>query len=111
MSTKAKINRVKYSSILSSLLCSTSMLSLSVLILLNNLSFDIYSAYLLLKIVAPGAFCFWFLGYSIGKILDNHHSTNQTKKSDFGKSDDAAYEIPSMFASQDLNITDEFGDL
>ena len=106
-----QLNKIKYSTTLSSLFCSTSILSLSVLCLLNNLSFDIYSACMLLKVVVPAGISFWLLGYFMGMILDNHHSTVQTSKSKKTQGDNAAYEIPSMFSSQDLNITDEFGDL
>ena len=110
MATNAQKN-VGYSSILSSLFCSSSILFLSVLVLLNNLSFDIYSACLLLKIVGPAAFCFWFLGYSIGSILDNTHGVSVSTTDSFGSSDNAAYEIPSMFAASGMDIPDEFGDL
>ena len=99
--------QIQYSKMLSSLFCSTSIICLSILSLLNNLSIDIYSAAMLLKVVLPASFCFWFIGYIIGKILDKNNKKiikEQIKK------ETEAYEIPSMFAATE-EITDEFGDL
>ena len=99
--------QLKYSKMLSSLFCSTSIVSLSVLSLLNNLSLDIYSMFSLLKTVIPASFCFWFIGYIIGKILDKN---NKKIIKEQIKRETEAYEIPSMFAATE-EITDEFGDL
>ena len=98
--------KIKYSKLLSSLFCSTSIIVLSILSLLNNLSIDLYSTLVLLKVVLPAAFCFWFLGFSIGKILDgfNHKIVVEQKKSEV-----EAYEMPSMFAGVDIAQDDEFG--
>jgi len=76
--------------------------------MLNNLSFDIYSAYVMLKIVIPAAFCFWCIGNSIGRILDGFNKKITTeKKIDENK----AYEIPSIFSADAPVQDDEFGDL
>jgi len=96
----------KYSKLLSSLFCSVSIVALSILCLLNNLSLDIYSAMTLLKIVLPASFCFWFLGFSIGKILD---SLNKKIVKEQIKQEREAYEIPSMFAGSDSLMEDDFG--
>ena len=102
----------KYSKVLSSLFCSTSIVGLSILCLLNNLSFDIYSAGMHLKTVIPASFCFWFLGYAMGHILDDYHGQKAVVKKAKITDDNKAYEIPSMFASNDNPaIEDEFGDL
>lgn len=98
---------IKYSKLLSSLFCSTSIIALSVLCLLNNLSIDIYSTMTLLKVVLPACACFWFIGFSIGKILDGF--SKKIVKEQI-KSEKEAYEIPSMFASAELTAEDdEFG--
>lgn len=86
----------KYSKTLSSLFCSVSILALSVLCLLNSLSIDFYSMLVLLKVVLPASFCFWFLGFTIGKILDSLQKEDEKAENEFG-ADDKAYEIPSMF--------------
>lgn len=104
-------DKVKYSKFLSSLFCSTSIIGLSILCLLNNLTFDIYSAGMLLKTVIPASFCFWFLGYAMGHILDDYHGQTQTVKKIEMTNDDAAYEIPSMFTMDTPIADDEFGDL
>ena len=92
----------KHAKILSSLFCSSSILLLSCLSLLNNLSLDLYSACMMLKVVIPASVCFWFLGYSIGRILDENH--NQSKKAEFKLSNDnEAYNMPSMFGSSNAN--------
>lgn len=98
----------KYSKMLSSLFCSVSIIALSILCLLNNLSLDIYSAIVLLKVVLPAAFCFWFLGFSIGKILDG---LNREIVKEHIKQEREAYEIPSMFASSNSEnvMEDDFG--
>lgn len=102
--------QIKYSKLLSSLFSSTSIIALSILCLLNNLSLDLYCAIYLLKIVLPAAFCFWFIGFVIGTILDRHsqkivYIEKQEEK--------VAYEIPSMFAGevQADDAIDELGDL
>lgn len=102
---KTQDEQFKYSKMLSSLFCSTSIIALSILSLLNNLSLDIYSATMLLKTVIPASACFWFIGYVIGTILDKNNVKiikEQIKK------ETEAYEIPSMFASSEV-IEDEFG--
>ena len=100
---------IKYSKLLSSLFCSTSIIALSILCLLNNPILDMYGAVCLLKTVLPASFCFWFIGFVIGKILDGKsEKIIEQEKVDEKK----AYEIPSMFAgnAEDI-IDDEFGDL
>ena len=100
---------IKYSKLLSSLFCSTSIIALSILCLLNNPILDMYGAICLLKTVLPASFCFWFIGFVIGKILDGKsEKIIEQEKVDEKK----AYEIPSMFAgnAEDI-IDDEFGDL
>ena len=96
----------KYSKMLSSLFCSVSIIALSILSLLNNLSLDIYSAIELLKVVLPASFCFWFLGFSIGKILDGLNKKIVKEKVEQERE---AYEIPSMFAGNDSVMEDDFG--
>ena len=98
--------QLKYSKMLSSLFCSTSIVSLSVLSLLNNLSLDIYSMFSLLKTVIPASFCFWFIGYVIGKILDGK---NEIVIKEQVKQETEAYEIPSMFGGGENVADDEFG--
>ena len=97
---------IKYSKLFSSLLCSTSIIALSILCLLNDLSLDIYSAYELLKTVLPGAFCFWFIGYVIGRTLDSLNRKIVKEKVKFEKE---AYEIPSMFSDSQSVVEDDFG--
>ena len=100
--------QIKYSKMLSSLFCSTSIICLSILSLLNNLTIDMYSTVALLKVVAPASFCAWFVGLIIGKILDKRNIKivkEQIKK------ETEAYEIPSMFAATEDTITDEFGEV
>ncbi len=100
---------IQYSKLLSSLFCSISILGLSILCLLNNLSFDIYSAIVLIKIVVPASISFWLIGFLIGKILDSFNTQIEHKKMVEEKK---AYEIPSMF-SYDLesNEDDESGEV
>ncbi len=103
---------IKYSKLLSSLFCSTSIIVLSILCLLNNLSLDIYSACMLLKIVIPASFCFWFLGNTMGQILDKHQGKPAIKEVKL-TDDNEAYTMPSMFATDSAQVDDdsEFGDL
>lgn len=98
---------LKYSKLLSSLFCSTSIIVLSILCLLNNLTLDLYSTITLLKVVLPASFCFWFIGYVIGKILDGLSSKiTQTQI----KQEKELYEMPSMFAADaDTTMEDDFG--
>ena len=105
-STSTQNEELKYSKLLSSLFCSTSIIALSILNLLNNLSIDIYSAMELLKIVLPASFCFWFIGLIIGKILD---SLNKKIITEQVKQEREAYEIPSMFAGEEEALNEENG--
>ena len=98
--------KIKYSKLLSSLFCSASIIVLSILCLLNNLSIDLYSTLILLKTVLPAAFCFWFLGFSIGKILDGFSTKIIVEQK---KNEVEAYEMPSMFAGVGTEQEDEFG--
>ncbi len=98
-------NPIKYSKIISSLFCSSSILVLSFLCLLNNFSIDLYTTTLLLKIVIPASFCFWFIGFIIGKILDRLNTKIIVKKITEEKK---AYEIPSMFSDNNEYTDDEF---
>lgn len=105
--TAQQDDEIKYSKFLSSLFCSISIIALSILCLLNNLSLDIYSAIILLKIVLPASFCFWFLGFSIGKIFD---SLNKKIIKEQIKQEQEAYEMPSMFSlSEEDAMGDDFG--
>jgi len=97
----------RYSKMLSSLFCSASIISLSILCLLNHLSIDFYSAFILLKVVLPAAVCFWFLGFFIGKILDQ---TEQEKIIEKEINEQKAYEIPSMF-SMNIDVPDDNTDI
>ena len=100
------MKQTKYSKIISSLFCSTSIIVLSLLCLLNNFSIDLYTTTTLLKIVIPASFCFWFIGYVIGKILDGFDNKITVKKIAEEKK---AYEIPSMFSTNSEYTDDEFG--
>ncbi|MBQ4646612.1 MAG: hypothetical protein IJB79_04620 [Candidatus Gastranaerophilales bacterium] len=105
----ASINQneeLKYSKFLSSLFCSSSIIVLSILSLLNNLSIDFYSMVSLLKIVLPASFCFWFIGFVIGRILD---SLNKKIIKEQIKQETEAYEMPSMFAGDSSIMEDDFG--
>ena len=106
--TTTKNEEVKYSKLLSSLFCSTSIIGLSILSLLNNFSIDLYTTMVLLKIVAPAAFCFWFIGFVIGKILDGLN--REIIKKEIQKEKEA-YEMPSMFAGDSSIMEDDFGKL
>lgn len=97
-------DELKYSKLLSSLFCSTSIIVLSILCLLNNLSIDLYSTIVLLKIVLPASFCFWFIGYIIGRILDG---LNKKIVKEQIKQENEPYEIPSMFAGDNSMQDDE----
>ena len=110
MSKSANIHdeELKYSKLLSSLFCSTSIIALSVLSLLNSLTLDIYSAMTLLKIVLPASFCFWFIGYVIGKILDGLNTKIVKEQI---KQENEPYELPSMFAADNNIMEDDFGAL
>ena len=96
----------KYSKMLSSLFCSSSIIVLSILCLLNNQTLDIYSATELLKTVLPASFCFWFIGFVIGKILDRKNTKIIKEQI---KNETEAYEIPSVFGASEEIIDDEFG--
>ncbi len=98
--TITKDTNNKYARIFSSLFSSIMILALSALCLLNNLSIDLYTTSILLRIVVPGAMCFWVLGYAIGFILENSSNLKTTKKK--LSENTKAYEIPSMFASTDM---------
>ena len=92
--------QIQYSKLLSSLFCSLSIIALSILSLLNNLSLDFYSMITLLKVVIPAAICFWFIGFVIGKTLDNTSTKiikQETEKKI--KAETEPYEIPSMFGA------------
>ncbi|MBQ8635945.1 hypothetical protein IJX73_02690 [bacterium] len=102
----AQEEQIKYSKILSSLFCSTSIVALSVLSLLNNLSLDVYSMFSLLKTVLPAAICFWIIGFVIGKILDGKHEVVVKEQI---KQETEAYEIPSMFGASESVMDDDFG--
>lgn len=96
--------KIKYSKVLSSLFCSVSILAYSILSLLNNLSLDLYSMLIMLKVVAPASFCFWFLGYTIGTILDNYSEKITTNKI---IDETKAYEIPSIFSDTSATVAEE----
>jgi len=101
---------LKYSKLLSALFCSTTIIVLSILCLLNNLSFDVYSAMMLLRIVVPGSFCAWFIGFSMGHIFDNHSAAPVVKKVELSESNEA-YSMPSMFgADSSAEVDDGLGD-
>lgn len=104
--TNINDDKIKYSKLISSLFCSTSIIAFSILSLLNSLSLDIYSTITLLKTVLPASFCFWFIGFVIGKILDGKSAKIFKEKI---KQDTEAYEIPSMFGSSENVMEDDFG--
>ena len=92
--------QIQYSKLLSSLFCSLSIIALSILSLLNNLSLDLYSMIALLKVVIPAAFCFWFLGFVIGKTLDSINTKIIRQETENKiKAETEPYEIPSMFGA------------
>lgn len=101
----------KYTKMLSSLFCSSSIIALSILCLLNNMTLDLYSTMVLLKVVLPASFCFWFIGLVIGKILDNYSDKITTVKKQEEKK---AYEIPSIFSDPsmaEIDSEENIGDL
>lgn len=104
LNTVNQDEQIKYSKIISSMLCSASIVSLSILCLLNNLTLDMYSALCLLKIVIPASICFWFIGFVIGKILDGKSEKIIQDEINEGK---IAYEIPSMFAASSDEVMDD----
>ena len=99
--------QIKYSKLLSSLFCSLSIIALSILSLLNNLSLDFYSMITMLKVVIPAAMCFWFIGFVIGKIFDslNTKIIKEEVKAKV-KAEVEPYEIPSMFSAVESEITE-----
>ncbi len=105
-STITKKEELKYSKLLSSLFCSTSIIALSILSLLNSLSIDLYTTMVLLKVVVPASFCFWFIGFVIGKILDGLSQEIVKKEIQHEKE---AYEMPSMFSVDSSVMEDDFG--
>lgn len=93
--------KIKYKRLLSSLFCTTSIMLLSILCLLNNLTLDLYSTCALLKVVIPASFCFWYIGYVIGHMLDANRQGEKKTKSVKLTDDNEAYSIPSMFLGDD----------
>lgn len=106
--TTTTSEEVKYSKLLSSLFCSTSIIGLSILCLLNNFTIDLYTTMLLLKTVIPASFCFWFIGFVIGKILDG---LNKEIVKEQIQQEKELYEMPSMFAGDSSIMEDDFGKL
>lgn len=96
----------KYSKLLSALFCSTSIIVLSILSLLNNLSLDLYSVLTVLKVVVPGSFCFWFTGYIMGRIFENGSSKPAVKMVKLSENN-AAYNIPSIFEANSQAASDD----
>ena len=93
-------DKIKYSKFFSSLFCTCSIILLSILSILTNLSMDLYSMMALLKVVVPASFCFWFLGFVIGTILDKYNTKIVQKTI---AKERKAYDIPSMFAGDVSN--------
>ena len=113
--TNTQQQQSHYTRILSSLFCSFAIITLSFLCLLNNFSIDIYSAFILLKVVMPAAVVFWFIGLTMGRIFDEgglekEETEDKEHKPYVLTKDEAAYEIPSMF-NTDTGAEDEFGAL
>ena len=99
--------QIKYSKLLSSLFCSLSIVALSILSLLNNLSLDFYSMITLLKVVIPAAMCFWFIGFVIGKIFDSLNTKIIKQEVEAKvKAETEPYEIPSMFGPAETDATE-----
>ena len=97
----------KYSKMLSSLFCSLSIIALSILSLLNNLSLDFYSMITMLKVVIPAAMCFWIIGFVIGKIFDSLNTKiikGEVKAK--VKAEAEPYEIPSMFGPTESELAE-----
>lgn len=92
--------KTQYSKVLSGLFCSNSIIALSILCLLNNLTLDMYTAMVLIKIVIPASICFWFLGFVIGSILDR---CDKKLTSIVKQKEEQAYEIPSIFSAPPEN--------
>ena len=100
MSNQQIKENISYSKVLSCLFSSNAVIALSILCLLNNLSLDLYSLTALLKVVLPASFCFWLIGFFIGRILDTYNgSISKMIELDEQK----AYEIPSIFSDSSLN--------
>lgn len=93
-----------YAKLFSELFSSRSIIVLSILCLLNNLSLDLYSALCFLKVVAPGGVSFWIIGYILGKKLDTLDKKGSIEQLS-GDSDFAAYEIPGMFSNNTIQST------
>ena len=106
----AQDREIKYSKLLSSLFCSCSIVVLSILSIWNHLAIDLYTMCELLKVVIPASFCFWFLGFIIGIILDRYNVQIVEKAIKIEKQ---AYEIPSIFAGDlaDAEIQEDFGEI
>lgn len=100
--------QIKYSKLLSTLFGSVFSLALLVLCLLNNLSLDFYTMLVVLRVVVPAFLSFWFIGFVIGKILDNFNGNIVKQRA---KNEKIAYEMPSMFSAEAVDSDDEFGDL
>ena len=96
---QAKQEKINYSKYLSCLFSTISIVGLSILSLLNNFTLDLYTAFFMLKIIIPAAFCSWFVGHIIGKILDCAVNNKSSVKKQVLENDEKAYEIPSMFSS------------
>ena len=89
--------KIKYSKFFSSLFCTCSIILLSILSILTNLSMDLYSMITLLKVVVPASFSFWFLGFVIGTILDKYNTKIIQKAV---ATERKVYDMPSMFAGE-----------
>lgn len=103
--------KIKYPEYLATLFSTTIIVGLSILCLLNSLSIDFYSTFVLLKVVLPAGVCAWIIGYVIGRILETTHVVKMKK---LNTSDEKAYEIPSMFGSDSsiaVDNLDNIGDL
>ena len=104
-----KQEKINYSKDLSCLFSTISIVGLSILSLLNYHTLDLYTAYIMLKIIIPAAFCSWFIGYIVGKILDCAVNSKEIKKNVLN-SDEKAYEIPSMFSTTTEAVSDNLSD-
>lgn len=100
-------DKIKYSRLLSSFFCTIAIVALSILCLLNNLTLDFYTMIVILKVVLPASFCFWFIGFVIGKILDSFEQKIIIAEK---KNKEIAYEMPSMFSGESV-MEDDFGGL
>lgn len=99
--------KIKYSKLLSSLFCLISTVALSMLCLLNNFSMDIYNAVAIAKVVFPASFCLYYIGLMIGRIFDIYPNATPAKKMFKETKSKQAYEIPSMFSSNESLSDDE----